>query len=652
MGGRAANEVSESRDMTKPMEPLGRRLLIVVVTVTFVAGVLTIAVGGIAALDAPVALAWWTLAPIVALGELSVVHGRSNRRVRSFSLSEIPVVIGLYFASPLELLLAVAVGNLLVLHLHRGHRGLRLAFNIAQFIVVTSVVLVVFRLFAGLGSPMQLTGWIGAFAASAVGSIVGVVLVGAAIRATGVTVDAREEQRIAVISIVGAAINSALGLGFVIIAWHQPLALWVAGLPAVIVFIGYRTYVRQLEERAQLGRLYEASLSLHRSSTIEHAVLAAAEQARSMVDADIGAVILFADGPNGVAFLTEVGSGSEPCVMLPVSGPAVPVEWAQVLAGRPVIHMGPAMRPGTGRGDVANGIAVPLNGTDRRLLGVLIGADRVGDVDAFGQHHLELLETLAGMLTMVLEKERLEDSLNTITGLKERLEEAARSKDQFIASISHELRTPLTAVVGLSAELSRDAAVYDQDDLDEFLRLIAQQSAELSYIVEDLLVAARADSSAIPLHPEPVDLQAAVRQVIEGQQITDEDLIPLDVDPAGELMGFADPLRVRQIVRNLLTNATRYGGTEVRVSIESTVVGPAVVVSDDGTGVAVGEEQSIFEPYRRASGGRHAPESVGLGLAVSRQLARSMGGELSYRRRNDRTEFVLELPPATASLID
>ncbi len=275
---------------------------------------------------------------------------------------------------------------------------------------------------------------------------------------------------------------------------------------------------------------------------------------------------------------------------------------------------------------------------------MLFAANRLGDVDGFGPHHVELLETLASMLTVVLEKERLEDSLFTITALKEDLEEAVRSKDQFIASISHELRTPLTAVVGLSEELAGNIDLYGAEDLDEFLQLIAQQSTELSYIVEDLLVAARADSNEIPLHPEALDLVATVEQVIESQQLAGGRRIRLLTSAERCLDAHADPLRVRQIVRNLLTNAVRYGGADIAVEIGVADSEPIVVVSDDGPGVATGEEHAIFEAYARASGGRQAPESIGLGLAVSRQLARSMGGELRYRRRRGRTEFVLELP--------
>ena len=108
------------------------------------------------------------------------------------------------------------------------------------------------------------------------------------------------------------------------------LAALVARM-VIAVFLGYRSYAAQQEERAQLGMLYEASLSLHRSRNMEHAVLAAAEHARSMVDAAIGAVVLFADGPEGIAYLTDVGSEEAPIVMRSVSGPAVPMEWAPLL---------------------------------------------------------------------------------------------------------------------------------------------------------------------------------------------------------------------------------------------------------------------------------------------------------------------------------
>jgi signal transduction histidine kinase len=111
-----------------------------------------------------------------------------------------------------------------------------------------------------------------------------------------------------------------------------------------------------------------------------------------------------------------------------------------------------------------------------------------------------------------------------------------------------------------------------------------------------------------------------------------------------------DPLRFRQIARNLITNALRYGGDHIWAEVE--VRGQTVIASivDDGDGVPVGAERAIFEAYGRASNSITTPSSVGLGLAVSRQLAELMQGDLSYRRVGDLSRFELTLPLASVRL--
>jgi signal transduction histidine kinase len=123
----------------------------------------------------------------------------------------------------------------------------------------------------------------------------------------------------------------------------------------------------------------------------------------------------------------------------------------------------------------------------------------------------------------------------------------------------------------------------------------------------------------------------------------------------GPATAWADTLRTRQIVRNLLTNAYRYGGPHVRVEISSRGGVASLVVSDDGPGVKGIDAEHIFDPYYRSqsSPADARPDSVGLGLAVARQLARMMGGDLIYRRRAGWSRFELTLPSVpdeTASL--
>ena len=225
--------------------------------------------------------------------------------------------------------------------------------------------------------------------------------------------------------------------------------------------------------------------------------------------------------------------------------------------------------------------------------------------------------------------------------VREGLENLVRSKDELIASVSHELRTPLTVVHGLAQELDSNWMSFTVPEQKEFIGLISQQSAEVAHIVEDLLVAARADIGKLPIHPATLDLRTeidAVLPVIPELNATIERVG--DAAPAA----FADPSRVRQITRNLLSNAGRYGGPEVRVRYGSEGGRTWMEVADNGLEIPPSEVAKIFEPYERAHNAQGQPMSVGLGLTVSRTLAELMGGSLSYRYEEKWSIFRLELP--------
>jgi K+-sensing histidine kinase KdpD len=309
----------------------------------------------------------------------------------------------------------------------------------------------------------------------------------------------------------------------------------------------------------------------------------------------------------------------------------------------------PNAGPSSATPPVDNGVVVPLLDRHGVVIGLLVAANRLGDVSAFGQDDEELLATLASRVAVTLENGELKDSLAEVTELKEQLEQAARSKDQFIASISHELRTPLTAVVGLAHELTGGNAFISAEEAVELVALIADQSAELSYIVEDLLVAARADIGTLNLKMERVDLNAAIESVIAGH-LSSNDGLQLHTSRAPwSTYCQADGFRVRQILRNLVTNATRYGGDEIWMDVDQQEDTVVITVADNGPGIPVGDEELIFEPYGRVECDRVEPASVGLGLAVARQLAQLMDGELAYERVAGHTEFRLTLPRAEIS---
>lgn len=231
----------------------------------------------------------------------------------------------------------------------------------------------------------------------------------------------------------------------------------------------------------------------------------------------------------------------------------------------------------------------------------------------------------------------------------ERLKELARAKDQFLASVSHELRTPLTSVLGF-AELLRDHdGQLDPGERLTMITSVADEATDLAAIIEDLLVAARSELDLLAVTKVPVSVRAQVAQVVEGLGDDIHRRVHVADDAGGSFRATADPARVRQIVRGLIHNARRYGGDEIEVRFSSTGDGMVhLEVSDNGDGLAPEEWDRIFEPYYRAHSAETQPAALGIGLAVARQLARLMDGDLTYRYESGWSVFRLSLPEVVA----
>jgi signal transduction histidine kinase len=229
----------------------------------------------------------------------------------------------------------------------------------------------------------------------------------------------------------------------------------------------------------------------------------------------------------------------------------------------------------------------------------------------------------------------------------ERLEHLVRSKDEFVASVSHELRTPLAAVMGFAEILRDDQTELSDEERYELTTTIAQEAYDLAGIVEDLLVAARAEIDAVHISQVVVDLGANCAQVVEVLPIADQHRITID-EPKVRVQGIADPVRLRQIVRNLITNAIRYGGRDVFIEFERREDRVVLSVRDNGDEIPPSEQERIFLPYFSAHDLGSQPSAVGLGLTVSRQLADMMGGHLLYTHDGLWSVFELELPAFAA----
>ncbi len=217
---------------------------------------------------------------------------------------------------------------------------------------------------------------------------------------------------------------------------------------------------------------------------------------------------------------------------------------------------------------------------------------------------------------------------------------AQKARDQFIATVSHELRTPITVVLGLGEELANNYDSFSDEDRREMSELIARQAEDASWLLEDLLVAYRGDVGEVSHVAQIFDVVKEAERVLEVV----EHPITIKVR-GGEVEVNADPRRTRQILRNLVSNALRYGGEEVSLHVEQAGDRVELRVCDSGPPIGSDDVERIFKPFERGRAPEH-PTSVGLGLSVARKLARLMDGDLTYRHSEGFSCFVLSLPAA------
>lgn len=244
-------------------------------------------------------------------------------------------------------------------------------------------------------------------------------------------------------------------------------------------------------------------------------------------------------------------------------------------------------------------------------------------------------------------RDEIGDLARAFARMQRRLAAQERSREAFVATASHELRTPIAALrlrLGLLRE-DLGGAAPDLEDAREQVQHADEQAERLARLAADLLDLSRLDAE-VALRREPVPLASLCRATVAEFDVSAGAAIELDVARAGTAMG--DPGKVAQIVRILVDNARRYAPVASPIRVVAT--GAAVRVENDGPPVAEAERELIFERFRR--GGDHDGHAgFGLGLAIGRELARRMGGELRLLRGGEPVCFELTLAAAPADAL-
>ena len=227
-------------------------------------------------------------------------------------------------------------------------------------------------------------------------------------------------------------------------------------------------------------------------------------------------------------------------------------------------------------------------------------------------------------------------------------------KSDFVSTVSHELRTPLTSIYGFAETLLRQDVLFGDEERSTFLGYIASESQRLTQIVDALLNVARLDTGDLQVRLAPTDVREvlgdAVHRVEHGVSNGHEFVVELPEEPVA---ANADPDKLRQVFAILLDNAVRYsptGGT-VRVGAERKSETVELVVSDEGIGIPLSDQDQIFRKFYRGADAeaRVGAGGTGLGLFIARGLVTAMGGKISVSsREGEGATFAIELPLAAS----
>ena len=385
---------------------------------------------------------------------------------------------------------------------------------------------------------------------------------------------------------------------------------------------------RQLAQRdAVLERLIEAAIRINAERTLKGVLQEIADSAREVIGCRYAALgILNARGEGLENFVVSgiseermrqigalpVGHG----VLGTLIRDAHPIRIARIeehpdSVGVPEHH--PAMHSFLG---------VPVIGTDGAI-GNLYFTDKV-DAPAFSEEDESVAVMFAANAAVAVENARLDEEA---AQLLDELQRMQRSRDRFLAMISHELRNALTAVHGWAELLLRKAG----DDPPRPVLETVESAEYALQLLHDLLDLSRMDAEMLPIRATDADAVTLARDAVATVEPTaTEERVTLTVAPAGgPLPCRTDPGRVRQILVNLLSNAIRHSPADAEVIVEvgGTNDRLSYRVIDHGEGIGPEELAIIFDAYARAE--TRTGGGTGLGLTLSRRLARLLGGDLS-----------------------
>ena len=262
----------------------------------------------------------------------------------------------------------------------------------------------------------------------------------------------------------------------------------------------------------------------------------------------------------------------------------------------------------------------------------------------YRQHLEDQMDKRTRQLTKA--NEQLQQLYEQERDLRQQLEDEMKKRVEFTRALAHELKTPLTPVVMSSQTLVSE---LKDETLLRLARNISRGAANLNSRIDELLDLARSEIGMLQLKPEQVDMLQLIREVVDEVapvRLSRHQSLTLRLPPSLPPV-WADKVRLRQIVLNLLNNAFKFTPAGGRISLRAKQEDGNLVVEvkDTGPGIAEEEQQRLFDPYHRKEGDRERLSGLGLGLALSRTLVELHGGRIWVKSRAGRgSTFGFSLP--------
>ena len=283
-------------------------------------------------------------------------------------------------------------------------------------------------------------------------------------------------------------------------------------------------------------------------------------------------------------------------------------------------------------------MGVPLK-MDDEVIGAICLQDYKA-IDAFNNDDLQVFEFIANQIVLTLQRRRMLDNLITA---RKRAEEAAFSKQQFMSTMSHEIRTPLNEVIGITNLLYQS---NPREDQMEYIKTLRFSANHLLTLVNDILDYNKMEAGKIVFEKTEFDLSSMLDDMKRSySHRAQEKGISFTVDKSADLPStlIGDPIRLNQIMSNLLSNALKFtseGGVTLKASVKEQLEGRVLLefsVADTGIGIAMEKLEVIFESYAQASDDTTRKYGgTGLGLAICKRLVDLQGGKISVSSEPDR----------------